>query len=70
MLLNVQIVGLIHFVLRNIEVRHGDRRAAVVQHPGAYPKPIPPAEKDHQQSQRRGLGWREISMAHLEICLT
>lgn len=34
MLLNVQIVGLIHFVLRNIEVRHGDRRAAVVQHLG------------------------------------
>lgn len=56
--------------MRNIDVRHGDRRAAVVQHPGAYPKPIPPAEKDHQQSQRRGLGWREISMAHLEICLT
>ena len=33
-LLNVQIVGLIHFVLLYMEVRHGDRRAAVVQHFG------------------------------------
>lgn len=31
--------------MRNIDVRHGDRRATVVQHPGAYPKPIRPPRR-------------------------
>lgn len=34
------------------------------------PNQPPPDEKDHQQSQRRGLEWREISTAHPEVCLT
>lgn len=33
------------------------------------PNQPPPAEKDHEQSQRLRLGRREISTAYLETCL-
>lgn len=69
-LLNVQSVGLIHFVLLYMEVRHGDRRAAVIQHPGYYPKPTPARREGSSTKSAPWAGMAEISTAHLEICLT